>query len=765
MKNYFREYRARSKGGEAAPSFARAGSGSIRVKTEPKQEQEGDLGAILASHNANLARMGSSSSVPGPRYAAGEEVYSTTDERTESEDEGPISRQGSGFVVSTRGPKRDSPFRASSFSGVAPVDLRLGSASSGGFPVPTVTTGGRSSSHVTSEPAHRLLSATTTGDMARAFSHCFDPMGRSKSMTMTGKIDKSDACMETDYQRCKGILFCSKNIMPSKMLTNLCLSGVKMPLMDTGRQLNAFNRAGPSNTSMSQQDLLSHSQSLPMQKQQQQEHSWQRSLYASAGGWTQPVAPPAHGQEVVVGQVVGWPSEGSAFGASHFPAGRPQHLDLSNNSYHSSDTGQRQAVFLRRASADQPPYPGQQNREQEQAAALFPLSEGRAHNGHGASYNNTVAQHQIAGGQIRTAAPFHQPLQQQQQSMGSRLSRCSFGGQTQVPLQHPQQQQQQQTINRYFSEHGSMMAATFSLTEAYQRSQPGSLAHAAAYGGSRDPPRVPPPPLGAAEHHDAALRIALASQASGSFVEGPHSSGRPRASTLDDFESYIAPQLKRLQVNSGYAAVGSRDMALLEAQRRQWDAEEQQQQQQQQQQASWLQQVWMKENPEPTELMQRGPSSHELPSNRAEVMVSAPLSSDSAATSCSASDVGGSPRQSQQQQQGQQLQQQKSGSANQLFGRPSLPLGDRLVQVVPPNGGSSAAPVEQQAAPAPAAAAAMTMRDRLLSDGFEISNAVAGMDWDHQEEEGLLTTHSWLLGDLLSPVGGGPSAGMDPHLI
>ena len=58
-----------------------------------------------------------------------------------------------------------------------------------------------------------------------------------------------------------------------------CSAG-SLPLPMT---LKDHPQPGPSTTKMAQQDLLPHSQSLPMLPEQQlQHHSWQRSLHASA---------------------------------------------------------------------------------------------------------------------------------------------------------------------------------------------------------------------------------------------------------------------------------------------------------------------------------------------------------------------------------------------------------------------------------------------------------------------------------------------------
>ena len=182
VKNYFREYRARSKGGEVAPPNSR--TGSLRIKAEPRGEQEGDLGTILANHNARITRMGSSTSAhQGTRHASGgsgraassweyEEANSEFDDPTESEDDEPVSRQGSGFLLPARSGRHSSPFRTNSFSA--------------GVPAPTITTGGRSSRGTSEIPAHRLLSTTTTGDLARAFSNNLDGVGRTQSMNLPG---------------------------------------------------------------------------------------------------------------------------------------------------------------------------------------------------------------------------------------------------------------------------------------------------------------------------------------------------------------------------------------------------------------------------------------------------------------------------------------------------------------------------------------------------------------------------------------------------
>ena len=229
-------------------------------------------------------------------------------------------------------------------------------------------------------------------------------------------------------------------------------------------------------------------------------------------------------------------------------------------------------------------------------------------------------------------------------------------------------------------------------------------------------------------------------------------SGKPGSTELS-----LSPALKRMHVNSGGLPLGSRDMG---EQHQSWSREGhllQQQQQQpptQQQEISWLQQAWLQE--EQHDLLQQHASQQQHQGAVAPlqptwsqqqgaataIKTEAPLSSDSVATSCTSD--SGSPRHS--GQVGAVVPAVVGGSG---LGLPAEHLLDqRAIPMAGPSGSGLPSP---HGGPAPDG-----MRERFVSDGFreQAAAAMAGVEWEQQEEEGLLSTPSWLLGELLDA--GGP---------
>ena len=338
----------------------------------------------------------------------------------------------------------------------------------------------------------------------------------------------------------------------------------------------------------------------------------------------------------------------------------------------------------------------------------------------------------------------------------SRLARCSFGGDTsQQGFQHPTAAMLQQDwhnrsctvreaaamrarLTRPFSERGTGptrgIATGIPVTVEASRSyahrqmeafQAGPMQQH-CYSLHADPLPLPPP-------------LCFNRDIGGSFTLRPEGDSRarssPQDSILDNLDiPRLAPQLQRLHVNSSDGNTPSGSMSFpmahikLEnevlAPKPEEHLLQQQEVQQQGNAGSWLQQVWLKEEPDVV-FGSMGETLYATPGPRAcreisssgglLLQVPAPLSSDSATTSCP-SEEAGSPHTLGRRHAQQNLQRNPS-----------------IHNVVHPDGDVT--------------------RVQGLPDVYHEEPVgipfIPNMEWEQHEEEALMTTDSWLLGDLL----------------
>ena len=201
VKNYFREYRARGKGEETPLSHR-----PTKVKDEPRQAQEGDLGCLIASHNARISGLGGAPAAGGGGMAESSPSPTLTDSEAEMEQRqssNPGESETTGRLFPNN-PARFSPFRVSSFTGM-PVP------SFPSFPSAIITTGGAGGGRTGSASAacwgphlldgvlsqHDLGHSHSTGMMQKfPGSPMYDPVAaseRSKSFNMPGTAYVSTA--------------------------------------------------------------------------------------------------------------------------------------------------------------------------------------------------------------------------------------------------------------------------------------------------------------------------------------------------------------------------------------------------------------------------------------------------------------------------------------------------------------------------------------------------------------------------------------------
>ena len=200
VKNYFREYRARGKGEETQLS-----NRPSKVKDEPRQAQDGDLGCLIASHNARISGQGGAPAAGGGGMAESSPSPTLTDSEAEMEQRqssNPGESETTGRLFPNN-PARFSPFRVSSFSGMPVPSLPS-------FPSAIITTGGAGCGRAGSASAacwgpHLLDGFFSQPDLGHSYSSgmvpkfagssMYDPGAaseRSKSFNMPGT-----ACVST----------------------------------------------------------------------------------------------------------------------------------------------------------------------------------------------------------------------------------------------------------------------------------------------------------------------------------------------------------------------------------------------------------------------------------------------------------------------------------------------------------------------------------------------------------------------------------------
>jgi len=740
VKNYFREYRARNRAsGENRPS--RRSPVVKVVKTEPVQQDDDNLIRSITKHNVRVARLGSLPAGGGSGYDGGDDSSVTEDDF--SEDCGPRREDSSAEMCFPNMPPKPSPFRVSSFTGIP--GLSMPPSSSSLFPTALVTTGGAGGGGRTSSSTTMSWPpvAGDASEMARnEIARCYSGM----EPAMVAAID-----------RCRSLVTSGPSRQPSAP------GALTHQAVDNKRRLTAEDIHG--GDLIFSQELrplsLASIQSLPvrLQPQQQGSHAGPVSADALETIWAQcnmsqsssdllnemKRAKSAHGLQLGNNSLAPrYPSHGGfteSMSGSLMPSGRPILPEF--RSFTASGPNPFQVQLQPRGSL-----------------------------GAGTDGNWPHSEEMVCdlGGNSRGG------------TVHSRLARCSFAGSaSQFPSangllqQTPDWRQRrlvgedamQARLRRPFSERGTDptqgLATGIPVTlessrsyahrqmEMYQAGQM-QIKTEQHYHHMMHADPLPLPPALCFDH--------VGSGRSSPFPQG-NSLRSPQGSVVDNLDiPCLAPQLQRLHVNSSNGILpssgsGNLTASHLEQQQFKWDLrapnpEEPKHPHQGTAAMSWLQQVWLKEEPDAVfDLTADHLSASAHPRAREYsssggllIQVPAPLSSDSATTS-GPSDRGGSPHTGLERSQSQQpLQRQPSIHNNAVEGADAHPRLPTMVSC------------------APVSAVALNNRDasrlRRQSDGLQVESnnlCVPDMDWEQHEEEALIATQSWLLGDLLEAGG------------
>lgn len=690
VKNYFREYRARNK---VASEEDNPSSSLVKVKAEPILQDDDKLGRSIAKHNARVARLGSQAAA-GRCDGGGDSSLTEGDES--SDGSGPRRQDSSAEMSFPNKPPKVSPFRVDSFPGIAGVSMLPSSSS---FPAALVTTGGRGGG--------RTSSSTTMSwppVLGEAADIPFSELSRCFSGVDATAIDRSRSFMAGG---------------PSRQ-QSLCGSLFQHPGDNKRRLTEEDVRNFPYSDPL---PPLASVHSLPESRLQHRPQVGP-GLIPDALGSTWATRFDSRSQSAAALQHPGVLQLGRDRSASsYFPHGG---FAESRSGSLPSD---RLPDFRAFASSMKP-------------AGQLQLGGGLREGGDWARYEA------IANGQGGMGCS---------SAYSSKLARCSFGGDPSQEFRHPtatmpQQDWRQRScttsgtaaamkarLTRPFSERGTQptkgiatgipVIVEDSRNYAHRQMeafQSGSMQQH-CYSLHADPLPLPPP-------------LCFNRDIGGSFTlrpEGNRARSSPQDSILDNLDiPRLAPQLQRLHVNSSNGSTPSGSimnfpMAHIkqenEVQVPQKPEEHLLQLQEVQQQGmagSWLQQVWLKEEPDVV-FGSMGATLYSTPEPRVcreisssgglLIQVPAPLSSDSATTSCP-SEEARSPHTLGCRHPQQSLQRHPS------------------VHNVGPSDGD--------------AARVQGLPDVCHEDPVGIPY-MPNMEWEQHEEEALMTTDSWLLGDLL----------------